>query len=72
MSSHQPFGPFWLCRGCGAEWPCGTRKRELIAEFDSAEVSLSLYLAGHFIAAVADLGRLPAEQVYARFMGWVR
>ena len=72
MSSHQPFGPSWLCRGCGADWPCDTRKRELLAEFDGARVSLGLYLAGTFVVAVTDLGLLPAQQVYARFMGWAR
>ncbi|MEV1333615.1 flavin reductase, partial [Micromonospora costi] len=27
VSVHQPVRPQWICAGCGAPWPCRTRKR---------------------------------------------
>ena len=44
MAIHLPVTPAWTCGGCGADWPCQTRRRELRAEYDQARVSLALYL----------------------------
>jgi hypothetical protein len=72
MTAHHPVAPGWSCGGCGAEWPCDTRRRELLAEYDSAPVSLGLYLGDHLIDAAQDLADIPAGYLHFRFLGWLR
>ncbi|MGI5212916.1 hypothetical protein [Plantactinospora sp. CA-290183] len=72
MTTHGPVRPLWRCGGCGAAWPCPTRKRELRAEFDGAPVSLGLYLGAQFVRAARDLPRSPAGALHRRFLGWLR
>jgi hypothetical protein len=72
VSAHQPVRPSWTCAGCGAPWPCATRRRELRAEFDGATVSLGLYMAPMFVDACEDLADAPAGELYWRFLGWLR
>ncbi|MBO4210340.1 flavin reductase [Micromonospora echinofusca] len=72
MSVHHPIAPSWICRGCGDEWPCPTRRRELLAEYHRARVSLAVYLAGKLVEAAADLTHVPAGRLHARIVGWTR
>jgi hypothetical protein len=72
VTTHNPMTPAWTCVGCGAEWPCHTRRKELRAEFHRAPVSLSIYMGGYFVAAAPDLQYVPAGFLHNRFMGWVR
>ena len=71
MSEHNPHRPGWACLVCFGEWPCETRRLQLLAEFSETRQSLSIYLVGHLLDACTDLPGLPAGQLYARFMGWV-
>ncbi|NES15067.1 hypothetical protein G3554_13495 [Micromonospora sp. PPF5-17] len=70
MSTHGPVLPIWSCGGCGAPWPCATRRRELRAEFADAPVSLALYMGAHLVRATADLTWAPAGTLHRRFLGW--
>ncbi|WP_107077465.1 hypothetical protein [Micromonospora sp. MH33] len=72
MTTHEPVLPVWSCGGCGAPWPCTTRRQQLGAEFDHAPVSLALYLGAQLVRASADLHWLPAGALHRRFLGWVR
>ena len=72
MTTHHPVTPTWICGGCGADWPCQTRRRELRAEYDRASVSLALYLAAQFVDAAENLGGLSAGHLHRRFLGWIR
>ncbi|MET7962508.1 hypothetical protein ABZ356_23815 [Micromonospora zamorensis] len=72
MSTHDPVLPIWSCGGCGAPWPCFTRRRELSAEFGEAPVSLALYMGAQLVRASADLTWAPAGALHRRFLGWVR
>ena len=72
MSAHGPVLPIWSCGGCGAPWPCTTRRQELRAEFEDAPVSLSLYMGAQLVRATADLTWAPAGTLYRRFLGWMR
>lgn len=72
MSTHNPVAPAWTCAGCGDEWPCPTRRKELRAEFDGAPVSLSIYMGAYLVAAAADLQYVPAGWLHSRFVGWAR
>lgn len=72
MTAHGPLRPAWTCIGCGQPWPCHTRRAELLAEFDSAPVTLALVLAGYLVEACEDLPYEPAGPLYDRFVGWMR
>ncbi|MBO4205841.1 hypothetical protein [Micromonospora echinofusca] len=72
MTSHGPVLPIWHCGGCGAPWPCRTRRTELRAEYDNAPVSLALYLGAQLVVASQDLPWVPAGDLHRRFLGWLR
>ncbi|MET8282634.1 flavin reductase [Micromonospora sp. NPDC005174] len=72
MTSHLPSTPAWTCRGCGVDWPCRARRRELRGEYAGAQVSLTLYLAAQLVDATRDLAHVPADSLYGRFLGWAR
>ncbi|MFE9652758.1 hypothetical protein [Micromonospora sp. NPDC006431] len=72
MTTHEPVLPIWTCGGCGGPWPCGTRRRELRAEYADAPVSLALYLGAQLVRASADLHWVSAGALHRRFLGWVR
>ncbi len=72
MTAHVPLRPAWTCAGCGEPWPCQTRKRQLLAEYDGTPVSLGLFMAGHFVAAVRDVPAGAEREMYRRFLGWLR
>lgn len=70
MTSHLAVRPSWICSGCGADWPCATRRGQLRAEFATAQMSLSLYLAACMVDAAYDQPRVSAGVLYSRFLGW--
>jgi hypothetical protein len=72
MTNHEPVRPVWTCRGCGADWPCTTRRAELGAEFAGAPVSLALYLSDCLVTAARELPACRAGKLYHQFLGWVR
>jgi hypothetical protein len=72
VTVHLAARPSWTCLACGIPWPCRSRRRELIAEFDGARVSLSLFLAGCFVQAAREQPHVAAGLLYARFLGWAR
>ncbi|MEU8424407.1 flavin reductase [Micromonospora sp. NPDC048835] len=72
MTSHLAITPGWTCGGCGADWPCPTRRQELRAEYHSAPVSLALYLAAQLVDAAQDLAHVPAGHLHYRCLGWTR
>ena len=70
MMSHEPVRPGWSCQGCRQAWPCPDGRRELLAAPNKARLSLSMYLAGQFLAACQELPTTPAGELYQRFLGW--
>ena len=72
MSLHEPSRPSWRCAACQDEWPCGSRRRELLCEFGPSKVRLALHMAPYFEEAVGDSPRTPISVLYGRFLGWVR
>ncbi len=72
MTVHTPLRPAWTCTGCGADWPCPTRRSQLTAEYPAADLPLSLYLAACLVEAAYDQPNVSAGELYARFLGWVR
>lgn len=71
MTVHNPSRPSWACQGCSAPWPCGTRRLQLLAEFDDARQSLSIYLVTQLLDACRDQPHVPAGEMYTRFLGWI-
>ena len=67
---HQPLRPDWTCAGCGTQWPCTTRQRQLAGQYQNAYVSLVVYLMGFFVEACQDLPESPAGPLHERFLGW--
>jgi hypothetical protein len=72
VTDHGPVLPIWSCGGCGAPWPCRTRRQELQAEFVGAPMSLALYMGAQFVRAAEDLTWAPAGTLHRRFLGWIR
>lgn len=71
MTSHQPIRPTWTCGGCASAWPCQTRRKQLIAEFDGALASLAAQMGRCLIEACGELPYAQAGDLYARFVGWI-
>ncbi|MBT8228240.1 MAG: flavin reductase [Dactylosporangium sp.] len=67
---HRAVRPAWTCGGCGLDWPCPTRRQELVAEYAGAGVSLMLYLAACFVDACQDMPAAIAGNLYGRFLLW--
>ncbi|GHJ45635.1 hypothetical protein Cs7R123_29770 [Catellatospora sp. TT07R-123] len=71
MSLHTPIRPQWKCAICAAEWPCHTRRRQLLAQFDGSPASLALVLARHLVQACEDLPTTASGLLHHRFLGWL-
>ncbi|MGC5032854.1 hypothetical protein [Micromonospora sp. DT229] len=71
MTTHGPVLPFWTCAGCELPWPCRTRRRELLIEYENAPVSLALYMGTQLVSAAQDMGWAPAGVLHRRFLGWL-
>lgn len=50
--------PLWLCRACGAPWPCAIARSSLREEYAGHPTTLAIYLGLHLYEAAADLHRL--------------
>lgn len=71
MSDHIPARPSWRCTGCGASWPCYTRRRQLLAEYTGTPHSLYLLMAALMNEAAGELPSA-ADDLHGRFLGWLR
>jgi hypothetical protein len=69
--AHLPIRPTWTCGACGIDWPCPTRRCQLLAEYQRAHVSLALLMVAYFAEATQDLGLQSGGELYARFLGWL-
>nr|WP_205861551.1 hypothetical protein [Planosporangium flavigriseum] len=63
--------PNWSCVGCGYAWPCPSRQRQFLAQYEGAAVSLALVLSAAMVEAAADLRTLPAGSLHDQFVGWL-
>ncbi|NJC72389.1 flavin reductase [Planosporangium thailandense] len=68
---HVPLRPSWACAVCYQSWPCLSRRRQLIAEYDRAPASLSLLMSSYVVEAADDLHDAPAGTLHNRFLGWL-
>ncbi|MGN9774917.1 hypothetical protein ACTMS0_03950 [Micromonospora sp. H33] len=70
--AHVPVRPGWDCAGCGQAWPCPDRRQRLLDRYAGDRATLGVYLGMQLVDAASDLRHLPAEALYARFLGWLR
>ncbi|MFG1678177.1 hypothetical protein [Micromonospora sp. NPDC049282] len=74
--AHLPLRPLWLCRTCGAPWPCAQARLLLKVEYADHPVDLAVYLSGLYHEATHDLFRLNPQDgptprdLFDRFVGW--
>ncbi|WP_431935664.1 hypothetical protein [Micromonospora sp. RP3T] len=68
---HVPETPDWTCGSCGEDWPCATKRRNLLIEYQVDRASLSVYLGSCLAAATHDLRTAPVTALQDRFIGWV-
>ncbi|GHJ17662.1 MULTISPECIES: hypothetical protein [unclassified Micromonospora] len=68
---HVPVTPDWTCGSCGEDWPCATKRRNLLIEYQVDRASLSVYLGSCLAAATHDLRAAPVTALQDRFIGWV-
>lgn len=74
-SSHVRARPTWVCLACGHPWPCASVKGELVLEFRRYPSSLTVYMTTYLCEALNDApaqGETPSEDLFQRFLGWVR
>ncbi|MCW3840201.1 hypothetical protein ONA70_08840 [Micromonospora yasonensis] len=68
---HTPVTPDWTCGSCGHDWPCATKRSQLLDEYRADRASLSVYLGSCLAAATNDLRSAPTALLRDRFIGWV-
>ena len=73
--AHVAMRPLWLCRRCGAQWPCPRARQSLLTEYEGSRTSLLIYLATLMAEARDQLTRLNPDQapdLTERFITWAR
>jgi hypothetical protein len=71
MSVHVALRPSWSCAGCGAPWPCMTRRRQLRAEYHRGRPELSALMGFYLTQAQSDVPGASPAGLDARFIGWI-
>jgi hypothetical protein len=71
MSVHVALRPSWECAGCGAPWPCLTRRRQLRAEYNGGQPELSALMGYYRTQAQVDVPGASPAGLDARFVGWI-
>jgi hypothetical protein len=68
----MPLRPAWTCAVCCDFWPCETRRKQLLAEYQGTPASLGLLMGGYYDEAMRDLPHWPPVDIHRRFLGWIR
>lgn len=68
VSGHDPHQPSWDCAKCPGDkpWPCDTAREELVRLPDRGATRMGALLEQAF----ADGLRLPAAEMWERFVAW--
>ncbi len=72
MAAHLPKRPEWTCRTDGKSWPCAPAKTALRAEYAETPTSTEQAMFSHYLAALADLPDEDGDDLYRRFVNWLR
>ncbi|MFC6019047.1 hypothetical protein ACFP2T_22905 [Plantactinospora solaniradicis] len=68
---HTPMRPLFLCRECGAPWPCQPARLSLLVAYRDDRHGLRIHLATKLLAAIGDQPRLDPLGLAVRFLGWL-
>ncbi len=68
---HAPVTPGWHCGTCGDEWPCASKREQLLAEHPVDRAMLSVYLGSCLAVAAQDLHAPAGTSLQDRFIGWL-
>ncbi|GAA3740880.1 hypothetical protein GCM10022225_25270 [Plantactinospora mayteni] len=68
---HTNTRPLFLCRACGAKWPCQPARLVLLSMYQGDHQGLRLHLARKLLTALADQPRTDALTLAAHFLGWL-
>ncbi len=72
---HLSDRPQWLCRRCGAAWPCDEARAALLREYHAFPSLLKIYLSAQMYDALHDLtarGDPPPLNLHERFLAWAQ
>ncbi|MGW4462091.1 hypothetical protein [Micromonospora sp. NPDC004704] len=70
VAPHRPGGD-WLCRDDGEQWPCPVFRRRMWILYQDDHDRLATFMVHFRDRAALVLVQLTAEQVEARFVGWI-
>ncbi|AVT35454.1 flavin reductase [Plantactinospora sp. BB1] len=68
---HVHTRPLFLCRACGAKWPCQPARLVLLAMYQDDRQGLRMHLARKLLTALADQPRGDAVTLAVHFLGWL-
>ena len=68
QAEHTPARPSWDCRACGRPWPCDAARKRLTGEL--GRVDLAVLMWDHIEEAARDMPRIPASELFDRFLRW--
>jgi hypothetical protein len=67
---HQPGIRDWLCTCCGRPYPCPVGRMLLVAAHGGYTAALAIHAVTLMEQALRDLGYLPPEELWRRFLAW--
>jgi hypothetical protein len=70
VTLHKLDRPSRSCAVCATDWPCRTRRRQLVAEYAHDPIALRVFMFALAIDALDELDLSP-EALYERFLAWV-
>lgn len=69
--AHTHTRPLFLCRECGAPWPCQPARLALLVCYRGDPQGLRDFLSGRLMVAMADQPRIDPVELTVRFLGWI-
>ncbi|MFC6022488.1 hypothetical protein ACFP2T_40830 [Plantactinospora solaniradicis] len=63
--------PLFLCRACGANWPCSAARLALLVIYRDNLAGLRKCLTGRLMIAISDQPRVDPVVLATRFLGWI-
>jgi hypothetical protein len=69
-AEHTPCRPSWECLACGRPWPCDPARETLSLAMDFFQ--LAMFMWDKLEESVVDDPGSPWQEVYERFIKWIR
>lgn len=72
IGSHAPRRPAWMCIWCREPYPCPDGRVQLLAAQGGYTPELAVRAVELMELAIADLGEVPVDELYRRFLAWTK